>query len=938
MRRTCSILGILSVIVALGSFGCAGGGNSVRPDGGTPDGRTDGGRDGAPAGFAVASVLPAQGPVEGGTQVVVSGSGFLSGATVTIGGAPAGNVTFLSAFQLRVETPPAAGPGKVAVTVTNPDSQSATLPNAFEYRGTTPVGVDWCAIQYPSQTSAAPGTATEPIFGRVYEKGCSDGDKHCTPMKAQLGYGPPASDPSTSPSAYTWVDAAYNPAHTDDGNDEYSTTLTVGAAGTYGYAYRFSMDDGATWTYCDTGGSGDGFQTAQAGVLTVAASVKSIAWCGLKHPAATTTTPGTATEPIFGQVFVPGCSAGAAQCPGVKAELGYGPAGTDPVAAPAAFSWITAAYNDQHTGDDNDEYQATITEANAGSYGYLFRFSVDDGATWTYCDRDEGSTNGYQPDKAGALTVGAPKVDWCRLQYPQTARTAPGAESETIFGRAFVAGCTDGGNQCQGVKAQLGYGDPTKNASAEPAAFTWVEASYNPAHVDDNDDEYSATLTVAGAGTYGYAYRFSRDNGSTWVYCDWDGSGNGFDPAQMGTLTVAANTVTVGWCGLQAPASAQTTPGAASPLIFGRVWAAGCTDGASQCQAIKAQLGYGAPTGDPVTGPSAFTWIDAAYNAAHTGDDNDEYQAAITTSTAGSYAYLYRFSSDGGTSWIYCDLSGSTDGFQRDQMGVLTVGAKPIAWCQVWHPTSAATAPGTATETIYGQVYVAGCTEGAAQCAPMKAELGFGLQGVDPSTTPGGYTWVTASYNGAHTADSNDEYMAQLTPANGGSYGYAYRFSTDDGATWKYCDTNGADGFQAGQVAPLAVTIRTLDWCIVQWPQTLTIAHGTATGAIYGRVHAPGCSDGAAQCTGVRAQLGFGLQSVDPSTTPGGYAWVDAVYNASHTGDDNDEYTAALTPANAGTYGFVYRFSGDGGATWRYCDTVDHATFANASAGVLTVN
>jgi hypothetical protein len=918
---------MLTAALLIGLWGCAGSGTSVQPgtDGGA-DGAGDGAGDGGPAGFSVSSVLPAQGPIEGGTQVVVSGSAFESGATVTFGGTAATNVTFLSKFQLRVDTPPAAAAGKVAVKVTNPGGQSATKPDAFEYRGTSPVGVDWCVVQWPAQTATAPGAPTEPIFGRVYEKGCTDGDKHCAAITGQLGYGSASADPST----YNWVDATYNPAHVDDDNDEYAATLTVAQAGAYGYAYRFSMDAGATWTYCLRG---DG----QPGALTVAASTKSIAWCGLQAPAATSAAPGAPTEAIYGQVFVPGCTDGGAPCQGVMAQLGYGPAGADPVAAPAAFSWVAASFNAAHGGDNNNEYQATITVADAGSYGYLYRFSVDQGATWTYCDRD-GSQNGFQPAEEGALTVGAPKVDWCRLQYPQTTRTAPGAASEPIFGRVYVAGCTDGTNQCQGLEAQLGYGDPTKDPSTEPTAFTWVDAAYNPSHTDDNDDEYSATLTVAQAGTYGYAYRFSRDQGATWRTCDWDGSGNGFATAQMGTLTVAANTVTIGWCGLQGPGSAQAAPGAASPSIYGRVWAAGCTDGAAQCQAIKAQLGYGPSSGDPVANPGGFTWVDAAYNAAHTGDDNDEYQATITTSTPGTYAYVYRFSSDGGTTWVTCDLNGSSDGFQRDQMGQLTVGSKPIGWCQVWYPATTATVPGVATEPIYGQVYVAGCTEGDAQCSPLKAQLGFGPTTVDPSAAPGGFTWVDATYNAAHTADSNDEYSAAATPTTAGAFAYAYRFSTDNGATWTTCDTNGGDGFQAAQMGQGTAATHALDWCRIQYPATVTVAHGTSTGLIFGRVHAPGCTDGAAWCGGLRAELGWGPQSVDPSTNPSGYSWVAATYNPAHTDDNNDEYQAAFTPPAAGTFGYVYRFSGDNGATWLYCDTRDDTTFATADAGVLTVN
>jgi hypothetical protein len=39
-------------------------------------------------------------------------------------------------------------------------------------------------------------------------------------------------------------------------------------------------------------------------------------------------------------------------------------------------------------------------------------------------------------------------------------------------------------------------------------------------------------------GTFDYAYRYSTTNGREWVYADLDGIGNGYSPAQAGSLTV----------------------------------------------------------------------------------------------------------------------------------------------------------------------------------------------------------------------------------------------------------------------------------------------------------------------------------------------------------------------------------------------------------------
>ncbi len=80
----------------------------------------------------VSSIAPTSGSQAGGTAVTITGTGFLSGATVKFGGTPATNVTVVSATSITA-TAPAHAAGKVDVVVTNSDSQSATLAQSFTY-------------------------------------------------------------------------------------------------------------------------------------------------------------------------------------------------------------------------------------------------------------------------------------------------------------------------------------------------------------------------------------------------------------------------------------------------------------------------------------------------------------------------------------------------------------------------------------------------------------------------------------------------------------------------------------------------------------------------------------------------------------------------------------------------------------------------------------
>jgi PKD repeat protein len=84
------------------------------------------------------AITPDHGPTAGGTQVTVSGSNFKAGATVTFGGAVAGDVAVLSSNQITCTTP-AHFPETVDVIVTNPDNQSGTLLRGFTYESDTAV-------------------------------------------------------------------------------------------------------------------------------------------------------------------------------------------------------------------------------------------------------------------------------------------------------------------------------------------------------------------------------------------------------------------------------------------------------------------------------------------------------------------------------------------------------------------------------------------------------------------------------------------------------------------------------------------------------------------------------------------------------------------------------------------------------------------------------
>lgn len=77
-------------------------------------------------------VSPPIGPIDGGTPITITGSGFAPGAGVMLGSLACLDVIVDSPDMIRCTTP-AAPAGPVDVTVTNPPGQSGTLGNGFIY-------------------------------------------------------------------------------------------------------------------------------------------------------------------------------------------------------------------------------------------------------------------------------------------------------------------------------------------------------------------------------------------------------------------------------------------------------------------------------------------------------------------------------------------------------------------------------------------------------------------------------------------------------------------------------------------------------------------------------------------------------------------------------------------------------------------------------------
>ncbi len=110
------------------------------------------------------------------------------------------------------------------------------------------VEADYCAVTFPLTLTVQTGASTGSIFGQVYEAGVTEPAGAASTVRAQLGFGPPTVNPQYQ-AGWSWSTASYNIQ--SGNNDEYQGSFTAPAAGSYRYAYRFSVDQGVSWTYCD---------------------------------------------------------------------------------------------------------------------------------------------------------------------------------------------------------------------------------------------------------------------------------------------------------------------------------------------------------------------------------------------------------------------------------------------------------------------------------------------------------------------------------------------------------------------------------------------------------------------------------------------------------------------------------------------------------------
>ena len=106
----------------------------------------------------ISGIVPKEGPATGGTEVTISGTGFVDKPSVTFGGISATSVVFTNATSIKAITPEHE-PGVVEVVVTNPDGQEGSPKESFTYLAAAD------GVVRPGTTGASDGSESSAATG-----------------------------------------------------------------------------------------------------------------------------------------------------------------------------------------------------------------------------------------------------------------------------------------------------------------------------------------------------------------------------------------------------------------------------------------------------------------------------------------------------------------------------------------------------------------------------------------------------------------------------------------------------------------------------------------------------------------------------------------------------------------------------------------------------
>jgi glycosidase/fibronectin type 3 domain-containing protein len=230
-----------------------------------------------------------------------------------------------------------------------------------------------------------------------------------------------------------------------------------------------------------------------------------IGWANLQWPPTMTQTISVInrTDKAYGQVWIDGATNQPGATPGLTAQLGFGPVGSNPAGNPA-WVWETAAFNTN--AGNNDEFVASLLPESTGSFDYVYRYSTTGGRDWLYADLNGPVASGNLPANPGKLTVNS-SGDSTAPDVPANLHVTgaspveiglawdPNAPDASLFGYEVLRSDTSGGPYTQ-IARVTGSSYADTNVAESATYYYVVRALDNSFNRSANSSEVVATAAL----------------------------------------------------------------------------------------------------------------------------------------------------------------------------------------------------------------------------------------------------------------------------------------------------------------------------------------------------------------------------------------------------------------------------------------------------------
>ncbi|MCB9506958.1 MAG: lamin tail domain-containing protein [Myxococcales bacterium] len=578
-----------------------------------------------------------------------------------------------------------------------------------------------------------------------------------------------------------------------------------------------------------------------------------------------------------------------------------------------------------------------------------------------FCSVDDTYSTGFYGTPGGQNPTCDVVISSCVLDRPASLEVTTGGGGQ-LYTRINAPGLTDlstGLDENGRVRVQVGFGPVGTTPATAPTQWAWFAANGVTTWTDTAApglDEYVAAIVAPStAGTsYAVRARASGNAGATYTACAGESALSVIAPieapsaagqvifselmpdpgtTQNGEWFELHNTTSgafdLAGCGITDNAATYTIPSTLIIPADGYIVIANCNDAAT-CEGMGVadlvqpnviQLGN---SGDTLTLTCNSTTIDAfVYSSTFDVDSQanqlDPSQFSDTLNDDQNHWCPSRSISTFG-------LAGN---LKRGTPGEANLPCYPIDFCRLQAPTSIVDATPNAATDVTARVGIPDLTAlGVTNLSRtmVRAQVGVAEWGGDPSADPGSWSWTDATTNAAYAGDepAYDEYVAAMPhPADAGEYGYVFRFSGDDGATWAYCDVSGGapEDFASPAIGQLSVAPPAgITGCGIMTNQLGQVLNGADSSAFFPSEELSIVVAGVEATGAATVEIGYIAQADSMGATPDDtWTWTPAAEAFTSF------YGAAIytPPAVSGPYYAAARASGDGGATWTYCDALD---------------